>query len=354
MVGFQLRLPRITKNYYNLSYKDPLVSSSDNWDFPTNKYSGVGLLGRVHRGSPWQSVFLKSTNIFGLVPQVNGAPAGAATWQVWTGNPNAIDAYNASPMQDRLLFDLFTTTLSDEAGRGQLSVNVGAEDPNNPLAGLASWSALLSGAVALATNVPDSKLSLFGFKQFQNPAPSTLPVVISPAGLAGTNINLSPLEQIVQGINGTRTNWNTPNIDGLTNVNIDGLHGVFEHVGDVLRAPQLSDASPFLSGDPVQQQNGISDEMYEWLPQQVMSLLTVSGTPQSPPRYVVYCYGQTLKPAPNGIVNGGTFFGLCTNYQVTAETASRVVIHVENTPTPANPTATPHVVIEQFNPLPPD
>ena len=95
--------------------------------------------------------------------------------------------------------------------------------------------------------------------------------------------------------------------------------------------------------------------MYEWMPQQVMSLLTVSGTPQSPPRYVVYCYGQTLKPAPNGIVTtGGSFFGLCTNYQVTAETASRVVIHVENTPTPANPTATPHVVIEQFNPLPPD
>jgi hypothetical protein len=94
--------------------------------------------------------------------------------------------------------------------------------------------------------------------------------------------------------------------------------------------------------------------MYEWLPQQIMGLLTVSGTPQNPPRYVIYCYGQTLKPAPNGLVSSGTYFGMCTNYQVTAESASRVVIEVQNTPTPANPTATPHVVVEQYNPLPPD
>ena len=220
-------------------------------------------------------------------------------------------------------------------------MNIGADDPNNPLAGLASWSALLSGAVALATNVPDSKLSLFGFKQFENPAPSTLPVIISPAGLAGTNINFSPLEQIVQGINSTRTNWNTPNIDGLTNVNVDGLHGVFEHVGDVLRAPELSDASPFLSADlecssrkesATKCTNGCRSRLCRSSPsaarrnhRRVMSFIATA---------------KPLKPAPNGIVNGGTF-GLCTNYQVTAETASRVVIHVENTPTPANPTATP-------------
>ncbi len=95
--------------------------------------------------------------------------------------------------------------------------------------------------------------------------------------------------------------------------------------------------------------------MYEWLPQQVMGLLTVNGTPQAPQRYVVYCYGQTLKPAPNSIVaSGSTFFGLVTNYQVTAEIGSRVIIRVDNAPTPANPTATPHIVVEQYNPLPPD
>ncbi len=94
--------------------------------------------------------------------------------------------------------------------------------------------------------------------------------------------------------------------------------------------------------------------MYEWMPQQLLGLMTVSGTPQAPPRYVVYCYGQTLKPAPNGIVSSGTFFGMCTNYQVTAETAARAVIRVVNSPTPENPNATPRIVIEQYNPLPPD
>ena len=44
-------------------YKDPLVCSSDNWDFPANKFPTVGWLGRVHRGTPWQTVYLKASDI---------------------------------------------------------------------------------------------------------------------------------------------------------------------------------------------------------------------------------------------------------------------------------------------------
>jgi hypothetical protein len=119
-----------------------------------------------------------------------------------------------------------------------------------------------------------------------------------------------------------------------------------------------------------QQQYGINDEMYEWLPQQVMSLLRVGGSPQTPMRYVIYCYGQTLKPAPNGIVTSGTFFGMCTNYQVVAEVATRAIVRVNSTRIsniiPTNDinnvlilTNVPSVtnnntVIENFNVLPPD
>ena len=74
--------------------------------------------------------------------------------------------------------------------------------------------------------------------------------------------------------------------------------------------------------------------MYEWLPQQVMSLLHVSDSP----RYVIYSYGQTLKPAPNGIntanitlANGQPAFGMITNYQVTAEAATRAVVRFNGT-----------------------
>ncbi len=93
--------------------------------------------------------------------------------------------------------------------------------------------------------------------------------------------------------------------------------------------------------------------MYEWLPQQTMSLLRAD----SEPRYVIYCYGQTLKPAPGGIVTGGTQFGMITNYQVVAETATRAVVQFKpvvqknlNGTLSTNYSPT----IEQFNLLPPD
>jgi hypothetical protein len=49
---------------------------------------------------------------------------------------------------------------------------------------------------------------------------------------------------------------------------------MFGDIGDILTTPQLAEQSPFLPwADPVQQQIGISDEMYEWLPQQLLPLL---------------------------------------------------------------------------------
>src|SRR5581483_7668494 len=47
----------------NLAYKDPLISQSDNWQFPTNRFPNIGWLGRVHRGTPWQTLYLKSTPV---------------------------------------------------------------------------------------------------------------------------------------------------------------------------------------------------------------------------------------------------------------------------------------------------
>jgi hypothetical protein len=239
---------------------------------------------------------------------------GTNVWVNWTGDVNRYDAANTVPKQDWLLFDLFTTAINGNATRGQLSVNVAADNPD-PLAGLAAWSALFSGVV-----VPTSLTNSY--------------TVINPAGPAGIS---SKLGQIVQDINQTRTNFTNP----------DGVKGVFEHVGDILAVTNLTVQSPFLNwNDSVQRQKGISDEMYEWLPQQVMSLLRCPTSP----RYVIYCYGQALKPAPNSLVtSGGSVFGMCTNYQVVAEHAVRAVVRVDGAGTP-----TPHVMVESINPLPPD
>jgi hypothetical protein len=322
---------QVDQNKQNLAYKDPLVSSSDNWDFPSYKLPNVGWLGRVHRGTPWQTVYLKSTNILDLV-QTSQSPAdGPTTWRDWTGNYNPFDAAAAGPVQDWLLFDLFTAAVSDNATRGTLSVNQSAGDYDpiaNPAAGLAAWSAVFSGIV-----VP-------------NPTNANDYALINPAGPAGLN---SPLGILVTNINYTRANF----------TNADGLVGAFEHKGDILAVPQLTEQSPFL--DPAQTGYN-NDAMYEWLPQQVMGLLRLSAAP----RYVIYSYGQTLKPAPNGTYLGaGTFFQMVTNYQVVAETATRTVVRFDTARTNAvteadgvtNSVITvtpPRAVIESSNLLPPD
>ena len=69
-------------------------------------------------------------------------------------------------------------------------------------------------------------------------------------------------------------------------MNPDGVKGAFEHVGDIMSVLQLTEASPFLNTDSIilngkvidwqSTPYGISDEMYEWLPQQTMSLLRCS------------------------------------------------------------------------------
>ncbi len=238
-------------NPYNIAYKDPLVLFSDSWDFPTNKFPSVGWLGRVHRGTPWQTVYLKSTNLLEL-ENVTGSGAGGevtstgwGTWMPWTGNVfNGYDATNTAPVQDRLLFDLFTTTPNDDATRGRLSVNVGADQPFDPMVGLAAWSAVLSGNVVFSNNVNDNVLSGGFHPQAQDAisgyfSPGYSNLLVQPLGAPpypNGNIINSAMLQLVQSINRSRTNY----------VGIDGLHGAYEHVGDVLSAPALSDGSPFL------------------------------------------------------------------------------------------------------------
>jgi hypothetical protein len=278
-------------NAFKMTLKDPLIVSSDNWDFPTNKFPNVGWLGRVHRGTPWQTVYLKSS------------PVAANTWQNWSGNPNANNAILTQPTNDWRLFDVFTTAINENSTRGQMSVNQ---------SGLAAWSAILSGVIVL-TNDASGNLGW---------------TVIQPAGIS------PELLSIVQGINNARTNTAL------------FPQQMFMHAGDVLATPQLTELSPFINTTSLQSRKagGLSDEVIERIPQQIMSLLTLSHTP----RFVIYSYGQTLHPAEHSIVNSGQFSGICTNYQVTAEMATRAVVRMEGSPTNA------HLMIESFNILPPD
>ncbi len=321
-------------NALSMAVKDPLVRSSDDWNFPTNKLPNIGWLGRFHRGTPWQTVYLKSSQ------------TDLKAWTNWTGNINLFVARSSMPVNDRLLFDQFTTGINDNANRGQLPINVAsAYASGDPLAGLAAWSAVLSGVITLT-----------------NTGATVQPIVIDPAAVDTRNGISSPrVARIVAGINRTRANTDVKAGPVFRN-------GVFNHIGDVLAVPELTERSPFLNTNFISgAAANAPDEVVERIPQQILSLLTVNHTP----RFVVYAYGQTLHPANNSIVTSGQFSGLCTNYQITAETATRAVVRVEGTPDPRfadtivkgeiqhhpdefGRTYPPHLVIESFNVLPPD
>src|SRR5262249_10898047 len=143
---------------------------------------------------------------------------------------------------------------------------------------------------------------------------------IEPAGANYEALNPPPpLIQIWNGINRVRTN------------NPSGTIAPFAGRGSILAAPELTMASPYISPNSNPNQ-ALPDWVIERIPQQIMSLLR-GGDEQ--PRFVVYAFGQALKPADHSLVTAsGPFFGLCTNYQVTAESVIRAVIRVDNAPTP--------------------
>ena len=322
---------------YEMAVKDPFVTRSDDWDFPTNKFPNIGWLGRVHRGTPWQTVFLKSTNFLQKIPVPKNVflinNRNMMNWQNWSGNPfvdynfvtngfpphiqtNLVganlfvpDAIFSAPTNDWRILDLFSTAFNDNAGRGQLSIN----QPN-----LAAWSAVLSGVNVLS-----------------NSSTFVTNVFIQPAGPYNTNPvtgPLPPLVTIVNGINNARTNF---------------ANKAFSRLGDVLATPELTMASPYLN--PPSAKTPINDAVVERIPQQILGLLHGG---EQPPRFVIYSYGQALKPAVHslyqGAVGGGAYFGLCTNYQITAEVATRAVVRIEGAP------GKPRTVIENFTVLPPD
>jgi hypothetical protein len=310
----------------NLLVKDPLLGRSDDWELTTNKYPNVGWLGKVHRGTPWQTVYFKSP-----ATDVNGTWARWAPHNItnWDGfGTILVDTFRTDPTNDFRLADLFTTAFSDSSSKGKLSVNQ---------TNLAAWSAVLSGV-----SVPTNILAVSN---------NAYTVFIPPAGIyvndpTAPPANLPAVAQIVQGINLTRTSTNAAGQPIFPS-------STFSRLGDILNTPQLSTNSPYLVGVD---RSTINDAMYERIPQQILGLLR--GGDQ--PRFVVYAFGQALRPADRSIMNNGPAFGVCTNYQVTAESAIRAVVRIDGSTDPAqasNPDPAhrypPRAVVESYNVLGP-
>ena len=117
---------------------------------------------------------------------------------------------------------------------------------------------------------------------------------------------------------------------------------MFSRLGDILRTPQLSAApgiyggivanSPYINGSSVNQVRfGLTDEVVESIPRRILGLLKVDE-----PRFVVYAYGQSLKPAERSITTDINFYNLCTNYQVTGEIVTKTIFRVDGEPDNTN------------------
>ena len=227
---------------YNLAFKDPLVKQSDNWNFPTGNGLPLTTLGQVHRGTPWQTVYLKASDILSELSPVNPAlgNVGTNTWAIWTANSNVSDAALTAPINDRRLVGLLVPLMNTNPPEQLLSINA---------SNLADWSTLFGGMVVFTNSTQFPQ-----FKQFQ---PLTNGVLtIDPDSPA--------VGQLVNAINTTQAQFK----------NADGLVGTFESIGDILSTPLLTEQSPFLNWNNAnQQQNGISDEVYEAIPAQLFPLL---------------------------------------------------------------------------------
>ena len=305
--GSPLKDPTINRTSdRNVLLRDPMVRSSDDWEFPintvTNKYfvfPTVGALGGVHRGTPWQTIYLKADAFQNPNPNITAD----LRQKLWVTNwANHIGSY---PTNDWPIISLFTAAPNENAARGLMSVNQ---------TNIAAWNALLAG-VQVVSN------TLTSYAASTNAIGTYTDLIIQPSSAQISNI--------------------------LTSViSLRGQYpgGVFPNFGTILSAPALSLNSPFLNPD-TELPFGLTDRALEAIPRQILGLLRVDE-----PRFVIYAYGQALKPAERSLTTQVSFYNLCTNYQVTGEFLSKTVLRIEAPNGLSQPVRT---VVENYSILPP-
>jgi hypothetical protein len=203
----------------NLALKDSQVTGSDAWNFPTNGYPNLDWLGRVHRGTPWQTLFLKATSV------------DLPTWTNWTGITDATEAQLTMPTNDWRVVSLIVSMLNTNDPHHLFSLN----QPNSD-----AWRGVLDGLTVM-TNIGPSQ---FDTLLMSSNSPQ--------AAIVGTALNAMRASQPAQ---------------------------YFHDVGDILATAELSIASPWLN-TAGGSSSGITDEVYEKIPAQLLPLLRADSVGQ--------------------------------------------------------------------------
>lgn len=261
-------LSTVANQQSNPAVKDPGITEPSLYNFVRNnetrghKFATLGTLGAIHRGTPWQTVYMKS----------HGQGDDFVTpeeWRQWSGH--SVQNFT-HPTNDWNLFSLFTTAMSDNATRGLLSVN----QTNS-----AAWAAVLSG-IPLKTSA--------SFVQDD--------VVITPV--------TPEFNTLVGGINQGRGVFPPSNTGG---------RNLYPFQGGILAAPELSMTSPYLTGD-------ISEETMEAIPRKIMSLLK----DDDPRIVVYAYGQALKPASRSVVGTADQFNGLVTNYVPTSEFVTKTLI----------------------------
>ena len=175
------------------------------------------MLGRVHRGTPWQTIYLKSFAV------------SALTWRDWTGYASQ-DATATQPVNDWRLVSLLISLLNTNSPHNLLSVNERATEPwltaLDGIEVITNLSAVTSQTLTMASNSPQATL-------------------------------------IAESIRATRAILPSQ---------------AFRTLGDILTVPELSVASPWLNtNSTIIVTRGISDEAYEMIPSQLLPRLRLDS-----------------------------------------------------------------------------
>ena len=372
-------------SYDHTTLKDPGIVHPDSWMFPHKDNGGLetlGWLGMVHRGTPWQSVYLKSNPANRLMIHSINAVTGVITtgtipffWQddqvqLQGGPPDyqGSDGYIRYDYSNPQLAPKTLTLWDSDFTINKLATTVGyTHNPADPsswmyLISTDAWERQTGSLDTLPTN--DHRLVDL-FSTSQSPAAATGLLSInakSPAAWAAALSGVAVPRKVIQNAGGTREvhpqlylgHLGHPgNCLDLTCMkhdtrlapdrlmqsmigSINRLRGdaPFERVSDILTVSELTDGNPEYKKmiQTAQQSTGKMTQLYaqgffpneidyERIPQQILSLLRTDGTP----RFVAYTFSQTLKPAQNAVEKDG----LCTNYAINSEAAQRTVFRLE-------------------------
>jgi hypothetical protein len=199
-----------SKTKLDLSLKDPSAVNSDGWNFPTNQGFDLSSLGQVHRGTPWQTIFLKSR------------VADMVTWTTWASPTSPLLAQQTHPTNDWHLVSWLVPLLNTNDPRNLFSVN----QPS-----VAGWCSALDG-ISVLTNISNNQLS---------------PAIMVSNSPQATTIGTA-LDMVRSGQPGH----------------------FFQGIGDILATPALSVTSPWFNPAWT---NAITEQAYESIPSQLLPRL---------------------------------------------------------------------------------